>query len=196
MEIVKRNVKLMLTFLYHPFLFAKIGLSKNLILGKKIRINTTKYLNIGKNVTICNNARLLFVDEYKGGKYEPYVNIGNNVFITFNFTLMAAAPITIHDHVLIASDVMISSENHGMNPEMTQSYSQTPLVGKPVEIGAGCWLGEKVIILPGVTLGKRCIVAAGAVVTRSFPDYSLIAGVPAKCIKTYNLQTHQWEIYR
>lgn len=105
---------------------------------------------------------------------------------------MAAAPITIHERVLIASDVMITSENHGMNPELSQSYADSPLDGKPVEIGEGCWLGEKSMILPGVTLGKRCIVAAGAVVTKSFPDYSLIAGVPAKCIKTYDLDKHKW----
>lgn len=192
-ETVKRNVKLILTFLYHPILSLKIGGGKNLILGKKLRINTTKYLSIGKDVTICNNARLLFVDDYKGGQYTPNVIIGNNVFITFNFTLMAAAPIVIHDHVLIASDVMISSENHGMDPEHSLSYADTPLDGKPVEIGEGCWLGEKSMIMPGVVLGKRCIVAAGAVVTKSFPDYSLVAGVPAKCIKTYNLNKHQWE---
>ncbi len=189
---IKRNVKQSLTFLYHPVLVTKMGGGKNLILGRKIRINTTKYLTVGKNVTICNNARLLFVEEYRGGSYEPYVMIGNDVFITFNFTLMAAAPITIHDHVLIASDVMITSENHGMNPELSQSYADTPLDGKPVEIGEGCWLGEKSMIMPGVTLGKRCIVAAGAVVTKSFPDYSLVAGVPARCIKTYDFNNHQW----
>lgn len=190
---MKRNVKLALTFLYHPILTIKLGGGKNLILGKKIRINTTRYLEIGNNVTICNNARLLFVDAYKGGKYDPKVSIGDNVFITYNFTLMAAAPIKIHDHVLIASDVMISSENHGMNPEVSKSYADTPLDGKTVEIGEGCWLGEKSMIMPGVVLGKRCIVAAGAVVTKSFPDYCLLAGVPARCIKKYDLVSHQWK---
>ena len=170
-----------------------MGGGKNLILGKKIRINTTKYLDIGNNVTLCNNARLLFIDDYKGGKYEPKVSIGDNVFITYNFTLMAAAPITIHNHVLIASDVMISSENHGMNPEISKSYADTPLDGKAVEIGEGCWLGEKSMIMPGVVLGKRCIVAAGAVVTKSFPDYCLLAGIPAKCIKKYDFVSHQWK---
>lgn len=190
---IKRNVKQFLTFLYHPILVTKVGGGKNLILGRKIRINTTKFLTIGKNLTICNNARLLFVEEYRGGRYEPNVTIGDDVFITFNFTLMAAAHITIHDHVLIASDVMISSENHGMDPEHTKSYADTPLDGKPVEIGEGCWLGEKSMIMPGVTLGKRCIVAAGAVVTKSFPDYCLLAGIPAKCIKKYDFITHQWK---
>ena len=163
------------------------------MLGRRLRIKNAKYLRVGDGVSICDNARLLFVDEYAGEKYNPTTRIGNNVFITFNFTIMAAAPVTIHDNVLIASNVVISSENHGMNPELSESYSQTPLEGKPVEIGEGCWLGEKVIVLPGVTLGKRCVVAAGAVVTKSFPDYSMIAGVPAKCIKKYNTQSHQWE---
>ena len=47
--------------------------------------------------------------------------------------------------------------------------------------------------MPGVTLGERCIVAAGAVVTKSFPSYTMIAGVPAKAIKRYNFTTHSWE---
>lgn len=48
------------------------------------------------------------------------------------------------------------------------------------------------MIMPGVTLGKRCIVAAGAVVTKSFPDYSMIAGVPAKIIKKFDVATGAW----
>lgn len=55
------------------------------------------------------------------------------------------------------------------------------------------WIGENVIITPGVVLGDRCIVAAGAVVTKSFPPYSMVAGVPAKVIKTYNHNSHEWE---
>lgn len=163
------------------------------MLGKRIRIKHTKYLNVGKNVTICDNARFLFVDEYKGGNYNPVTTIGDNVFITYNFTLMAAAPITICDNVLIASNVVITSENHGMDPNYSESYSETPLEGAPVKIGKGCWLGEKVMIMPGVTLGERCIIAAGAVVTKSFPPYSLVGGVPAKLIKKYNQSTNQWE---
>jgi acetyltransferase-like isoleucine patch superfamily enzyme len=53
----------------------------------------------------------------------------------------------------------------------------------PVIIEDGCWLGANVTILKGVTLGRGCVVAAGAVVTNSFPPYSIIAGVPARLIK-------------
>ena len=195
MRKIKLLVKQLLSFLYHPVLYPKLvlGGGKKLVLGRRIRIKNPKYLQVGEGVTISDNARLLFVDTYAGGVYDPSVRIGNNVFITYNFTIMAAAPITICDNVLIASDVVITSENHGMDPEMSSSYAQTPLTGKPVEIGDGCWLGEKSMIMPGVSLGKRCIVAAGAVVTKSFPEYTLIAGVPAKAIKRYSLTSHQWE---
>ena len=80
-----------------------------------------------------------------------------------------------------------------MDPEYGESYGITPLISKQVIIGEGCWIGEKAIILPGVELGKRCIVAAGAVVTKSFPAYSLVGGVPAKVLKKYNFDYHSWE---
>lgn len=128
-----------------------------------------------------------------GGVYIPNITIGENVYIAYRFTVMSAAPIKIGDNTLIASGVVITSENHGINPEAADSYADTPLEAKPVEIGKGCWLGENVIVTAGVTLGDRCIVAAGAVVTKSFPAYSMIGGVPAKKIKTFNQETHKWE---
>lgn len=142
---------------------------------------------------LYDNAHLLFVNHYAGVDYNPFVTIGNEVFIGHNFSLQAAAPITIMNNVLIASNVFITSENHGINPEESLSYAKTPLEGKPVYIGEESWIGEKAMVMAGVTLGKRCIVAAGAVVTKSFPDYSMVAGVPAKCIKSYNHSNHTGE---
>lgn len=195
MKSIKILVKQILSFIYHPILYIQLVKrgGDRLLLGRRLRIKNSKYLRVGSNVTINDNARFLFVDECAGYSYDPQVTIGNGVFITYNFTLMAAAPVVIHDGVLIASNVMITSENHGTSPENNRSYASTPLEGKAVEIGSGCWLCEKVMIMPGVTLGERCIVAAGAVVTKSFPAYSMVAGVPAKIVKRYSFQTHQWE---
>ena len=192
---LKRFIKILLGFLRNPILLISLYRTggRNIVLGKGMRFKNSSFLKLGSNVTICDNARFLFVKEYKGESYNPKSVIGDNVFIAYNFTLMAAAPITIHNNVLIASNVVITSENHGINPELTSSYSETPLVGSPVEIGEGCWLGEKVMVMPGVKLGERCVVAAGAVVTKSFPSYSLIAGVPAKLVKKYNHNTHSWQ---
>ncbi len=149
--------------------------------------------HLGSNSTIGKDSRFLCVSKFGGGYYNPSINIGNNVYIAYHFTAMAAAPIVIRDNSLIASGVVITSENHGVNPEIAESYADTPLEAKPVTIGKGCWIGENVIITPGVTLGDRCIVAAGAVVTNSFPAYSMVGGVPAKLIKTYNHEKHEWE---
>lgn len=127
-----------------------------------------------------------------GGVYKPSVEIGTNVCIGSGFSALSAAPIVIEDNCLFASNIIVTSENHGMNPEIADSYADTPLEGKPVYIGKGCWIGEKASIMPGVTLGDRCIVAANAVVTKSFPAYSLIGGVPARMMKRYDLKSHAW----
>ena len=127
-----------------------------------------------------------------GGQYEPSITIGNHVCIEAGFSALSAAPIVIEDNCLFASNIIVTSENHGMNPEIADSYADTPLEGKPVHIGKGCWIGEKASIMPGVTLGERCVVAANAVVTKSFPAYSLVGGVPAKLLKRYDFELHSW----
>lgn len=67
-----------------------------------------------------------------------------------------------------------------------------PLVASPVTIGRGCWIGEKVSIMPGVVLGNKCVVGANSVVTKSFPDYCIIGGIPARIIKKYDFIEHRW----
>ena len=195
---VKKCIRCFLTYVRHPIISMKLIADGcfNFYIGSHITINGWvgfKNLHCSNGIYIGYDARLLFVTEYAGKKYMPEIRIGKNVCIENRFSVLAAAPIIIGDDCLFASDVMITSENHGMNPETTKSYSETTLDAKAVSIGKGCWIGEKVCILPGVVLGDRTIVAAGAVVNKSFPPYSLIGGVPAKLLKTYNFDKHLWE---
>ena len=156
-------------------------------------VSTGQGLSVGDSTIIMANSRIQNFNT--DANPSPRIIIGKNCNIGYYFSILNASEVTIGDDVLIASHVLITSENHGMNPEEV-SYMKQPLVSKPVSIGDGCWIGEKVCILPGVNIGKKCIIGAGSVVTKSIPDYSVAVGNPAVIIKRYNLDLHQWVLAR
>ncbi len=104
--------------------------------------------------------------------------IGNNNYFNRNVMIDACMRIEIGDNNMFGPDVYITDSNHthgvGLNPH------QQPMEKGKVRIGNGCWIGAKAVILKDVQLGDYCVVAAGAVVTRSFPAGSVIMGVPAR----------------
>lgn len=192
---IRSFIKQAISFIYHPFLsiYLLSKGTKNLYIGKCVYINDYSCLSIGNNVTIGKDSRFLIIHQYHGGNYNPSIKIGNNCTIENRFSILCAAPVKIGNHALIASDVLITSENHGINPEETDSYGTTMLDAKPISIGNGVWIGEKVTIMPGIEIGDRAIVAAGAVVTKTVKPYTIVAGIPAKEIKKYNFELHQWD---
>ena len=110
--------------------------------------------------------------------YGKHTKIGKNVFINFDCTFLDLGGITIEDNVLIAPKVSILSEGHPVSPENRHSL----MVGH-IHIKKNAWIGAGAIILPGVTIGENSIVAAGAVVSTSVPDNTIVGGIPAKVIK-------------
>ncbi|MBR3361840.1 MAG: acyltransferase, partial [Lachnospiraceae bacterium] len=94
----------------------------------------------------------------------------------YNCLMMSRGGITIEDDAMIAANVSLISNNH-------DPYDRQVLLCKPVTIRKGAWVGANSTILPGVTVGKYAIVAAGAVVTKDVPDYAVVGGNPAKVIK-------------
>ena len=193
---VKTILKTFYTFFFHPYAFIYLSVknkARRIFIDRGMRINKLKYLKIGNNLSIGHSSRFLFVEKYYGESYTPAAFLGNNITIGSHFSLLSAAPIFIDDNCLIASYVLISSENHSISLESGDSYTTLPLEAKPVHIGKGCWIGEKAVILPGVTLGDRVIVGAGSVVTKSFPSACIIAGNPAKIIKQYDFDSHSWQ---
>ncbi len=169
--------------------FALFG--KNACIHHPALITEHENISIGENSVILGNSRIQIYNALTGGKAK--VAIGSNCYFGFHLSILAGGSISIGNDVLIASHVLITSENHGMNPEREVSYMNQPLECKDVFIGDGCWIGEKVSIMPGVSIGKKCIIGANSVVTKSIPDYSIAAGIPARVIKTYNFETHRWE---
>ena len=169
------------------------AMGKNSFIGKRLRINSYRFLKMGKNCRIGNDCRMSFYHKFGGNSYQPELLIGDKSYIGDFVTFLCADKIHLEEEVLMASYITITTENHGINPEDTNSYGKQPLTTAPVLIKSGAWIGERVMILLGVTIGRKSIVAAGAVVTKSVPDYCMVAGNPARIIKRYNFEKHVWE---
>lgn len=150
-------------------------------------------ISIGKDSTILQGCRLAVYGN--SDRKQPSIKIGDGCYIGFNTTILSAAEgtVTIGDNVLFASNIIVTNENHGTDPENPIPYMNQRLSFQSVTIGDGSWIGEQVCILPGVSIGKKCVVGAGSIVTKSIPDYCVAVGNPAKIIKKYNFSTHQWE---
>lgn len=104
------------------------------------------------------------------------IRFGHRCFVNTGSTIIAVEEIVVGDDVAFANEVYVmDSDSHGVEGR--------PHRQAPVHIGDGCWIGARAMILPGVTLGKRVLVAAGAVVTKDVPDDSLVAGNPARVVR-------------
>jgi len=108
-----------------------------------------------------------------------FTRIGKNVFINHACTFLDIGGITIDDDVLIGPNVNLITEGHPLNPAERKSQFV-----KPVVIKRNAWIGAGATILPGVTVGENAVVAAGAVVNKDVPANMVVAGIPAKIIKT------------
>lgn len=110
--------------------------------------------------------------------YGKNISIGENVFINHDCSFLDLGGIEIESGVMIAPKVVITSEEHPVNPtERTQIFC------RKVHIKKGAWIGANATILAGVTIGENSVVAAGAVVTQDVPDNVVVGGVPAKVLK-------------
>jgi len=111
--------------------------------------------------------------------FGRFIQIGKNVFINHACSFLDMGGITIEDHVLIGPKVNLVTENHPLTPA-----DRRALISKPILVKRNAWIGAAATILPGVTIGENAVVAAGAVVTIHVPDNTIVAGVPAKIIKS------------
>lgn len=108
------------------------------------------------------------------------VVIGDYTRIGLHNTVIG--PVTIGSHVNIAQGVTVTALNHNYDKPGIR-IDQQGITTRPVTIGNDVWIGTRAVILPGVTIGSHCVVAAGAVVTTDVPDNTLVAGIPAKTIR-------------
>ena len=135
---------------------------------------------VGKN---CDIESPLIFHNCKGS-YKNFI-IGNNCHIGKNVFLDLRDKIIIKDNVVISMECKIITHLDMSKSNLTKLYPPTQ---KNVIINENCYIGANSTILMGVELGENCLVAAGSVVTKSFPANSLIAGVPANLIKKIEVE--------
>lgn len=124
--------------------------------------------------------------------FNPKITIGNRVTSTANLQIAAMSEITIEDDVLFASNINITDGLHGYgNASEPYKYQRMSKVA-PILIERGCWIGQNVVILPGVTIGEFTIIGANSVVTRSIPDRCIATGAPARVIKKWDETAQRW----
>ena len=109
------------------------------------------------------------------------VIIGDHTRVGLHNTVIG--PVTIGNHVNLAQGITVTALNHNFT-EKDMRIDEQGVSTTPVTIGDDIWIGANAVILPGVTIGNHSVVAAGAVVTKDVPPHTLVAGVPAKIIKT------------
>ncbi|MBB5723914.1 acetyltransferase-like isoleucine patch superfamily enzyme [Loktanella ponticola] len=110
------------------------------------------------------------------------ITVGDNVGISEYAYIGGAGGVRIGSDTIVGQYFSTHSENHVFS-DPDNLIREQGVTRTGIEVGPDCWIGAKVTLLDGVTLGRGCVVAAGSVVNQSFPDYAIIAGVPARLLR-------------
>ena len=148
---------------------------------------------IGRDTFIGEGSELLAYRSHFDRPLDSHLIIGEHVRITSRCRITCAGTIRIGNDALFGPDVFITDHNHGMDPETPGGYSPQDITIADVTIGEGAWLGQRVCVLPGVTIGAHSIIGANSVVTRDIPPFSMAVGSPARVIKQWDAEGKCWK---
>ena len=149
-------------------------------------INKTSISDIDKRVNLLkklfgSTGEKIYVEPSFNCDYGFNIHVGESFYANFDCVILDVAEVRIGSNCFLAPQVGIYTATHPINPLERSSGLG---LGKPITIGDNCWIGGHATINPGVTLGNNVIVASGAVVTKSFGNNVIIAGNPAKIIRS------------
>ncbi len=177
---------------------------KNLTISLPRRLINPEYMFLGDNISLGPGSFLFACTHYPSismkhpkehqvtQKFTPRISIGDRVTATADLQIAATNEITIEDDVMFASNINITDGLHGYeNANEPYKYQKIFRIA-PIRIKQGCWIGQNVVILPGVTIGELTIVGANSVVTKNLPDRCIAVGSPAKVIKKWDETTQKW----
>jgi len=151
------------------------------LVGNRLRTTALRFagVSIGRGTTIGGSVHVSS-GRVGAGRAARRLTIGHDCWINADCTFDLSTDIVIGDGVSIAPGVAFVTNTHDIGPADNRAGYQH---NNAIHIGAGTWLGTRSTILPGVTIGSGCVVAAGSVVTKSVEPNMLVGGVPARVIR-------------
>lgn len=159
--------------------FARFG--SRTVLMHPLRLLGEQRIAVGNNVFIGPGSWLQTLSD--GGNKSIAIAIGNGTRIAGACVISAVRNVTLEDHVLLARNVYIADHIHKYDQADVPVLSQGVDKISPVLIKRGAWLGQNVVVCPGVTIGAGAVIGANSVVTHDIPAYSVAAGAPARVLK-------------
>ena len=143
-----------------------------------------QYIDIGADCKIGPMCDFGVVIPSSGrGNYTGRISLGSNVFITRSCQIYSAVSVEIGDEAMIAGNVFICDYSHGIG-SMEKGYWHQDFVDvRPIKIGRSAWVGQSVVVMPGVTIGDFAVVGANSVVAHSLPARCIAQGSPARVIE-------------
>jgi acetyltransferase-like isoleucine patch superfamily enzyme len=156
---------------------------KNVVIRRWVRMDVVPF----NHFSIGDNSMIEDFTTVNNGVGD--VLVGKNSLIGLGNVIIG--PVTIGDNVILAQNIVASGLNHNYS-DTTQPIHQQGVSVAPIVIEDDCWIGANTVITAGVTIGRHCVIAAGAVVTKNIPPYAVAVGNPARVIKQYDQSRNEW----